>query len=94
MPITIRFREELKKYLDDKITKEKNTVIIITAYKLSDSEIGEIQSNIQVIKGYKTINIVDKSIIAGIIIKFGTKIIDLSLQGQLKNFKKILYEIN
>lgn len=94
MAINIRLKEELKKYLEAKIIEEKNIAVIITAYELSDNEIIEMKKSIPNIKSYKTINILDKNIIAGMIIKFGTKIIDLSLQGQLRNFKKILYEIN
>lgn len=67
---------------------------IITAYKLSSDELKEIIKKFKFLKDYQIENSIDPKIIGGFLIKYEEKIIDFSLLSQLKNFKKILYEID
>lgn len=67
-------------------------VIVYSTYKLSNDELESLIKKIPQLKRYQIKNIVDKSIIAGIVIKFSDKIIDLSLKNRLKIIFQKLYE--
>ncbi len=66
--------------------------IVYSTYKLSNDELENLIKKIPQLKKYQIKNIVDKSIIAGIVIKFSDKIIDLSLKNRLKIIFQKLYE--
>ncbi len=94
MAIDPRIKQELEHYLQNRVGRGDTKAVIMSAYKLGSDEIRTIQKAIPVLKDYNIENIVNENILGGFIIKFNTKIIDLSLRGQLKNFKKIMYEID
>ena len=88
MAIDQRIKQELERYLQNRVGKGEYRAVVMSAYKLDADEIKEIKSAIPVLKTYDIDNIVNENILGGLIIKFNTKIIDLSLRGQLKNFQK------
>lgn len=94
MVIDTTLKNELQKYLEEKIIESHDRAVIISAYKLNKDEIQEIVKTFRFLKQYQILNFVNKKIIGGFIIKFQSKIIDLSLVAQLNKFKKIFYEIN
>ncbi len=94
MKIDPHIKEELKKFLEHKIIEEKKRVTVLSAYPLSKEELDEITALFPNLKESILVNRVDSEIIAGIVITFGTKRIDLSLGTQLKNLHKSLHEIN
>ncbi len=94
MAIDPRIKQELENYLQSRVGRADTKAVIMSAYKLGLDEIKTIQNAIPALKDYNIENIVNGNILGGFIIKFNTKIIDLSLRGQLKNFKKIMYEID
>ncbi len=65
---------------------------IISTYRLGKDQIEEIRKKIPLIKEAEIENEVDKKILGGIVIEVEGKIIDLSILGKLKTFKKNLYE--
>lgn len=69
-----------------------NEAIIFSTYKLSSDELDEIIKKIPQLKNFKVVNKIDKSLIAGILINFEDKVIDLSLKNRLKMIFKKLYE--
>lgn len=94
MIIDLNIKEDIRKYLLERMTKDTLTAVVYTPYKLSQDEINSIKKELPFFSKYKILNLIDKNIIVGFIIKFGTKIIDVSMRNQLKNFQKRLYEIN
>lgn len=66
--------------------------VIYSTYKLSDEEIKKILDKFPNLKNFKIKNIVDKSLIAGIMIVYSDKIIDLSFKNRLKVISQKLYE--
>lgn len=94
MIIDSTIKEEIRKYFLERMTKDTLTAVVYTPYKLSQNEINSVKKELPFFSKYRIINLVDKDIISGFIIKFGTKIIDVSMRNQLKNFQKRLYEIN
>lgn len=94
MVIDISIKEDIKKYLESRSKETKDKALIISAYKMSKDELENIKNSFNFLKGYRLSNRVDTQIIGGFIIKFGSKIIDLSLNTGLNNFKRLFYEIN
>lgn len=94
MAINLKIKKELERYLQTRIGRGENKAQVVSTYKLSDEELKSIQEAIPEIKKFEIENVVDDNLLGGFIIKFNTKIIDLSLREQLKNFKKMMYEID
>jgi len=65
---------------------------IYSAYKLDGAEIEMIKQKFPIIQSGPIENVVDRSILAGVRIQHGAKIIDLSLRNKLSSLKKKLYE--
>jgi len=91
MKIDFRLKEELRQYLKKKIKEEKEVVTVISAYPLTEEEINQIKDSWPAITGKKIVNVVDKKIIGGLIIKFDSQEIDLSIFNQLKNFRNLFF---
>lgn len=69
-------------------------VTIMSGYELTKGEIDTIKNSYPQIKDAKLLNVVDQNIISGVIIKIGTRLIDLTLNGALQKLRKNLYESN
>jgi ATP synthase F1 delta subunit len=89
--IDSRKKKELRNYLKKLIEQEKNQIKIISVYPLSAEEISAIAKKFS--KPPTEIeNVVDPSILGGIIIQKGSKIIDLSIKNRLQNIEKKLWQ--
>ena len=93
MKIKPRLKEELKKFMLAKEEEEENRVVISSAYKLSEKEIKAISSLFPELKGKKVEQRLDESLIAGVVIRHGSKVRDLSLRQQLTNLEQRIHEI-
>jgi len=71
--------------------QSSDTTIVYSADKLESIEIEELVRKFPFINKNSIKNIIDESILAGIRIHHGTKIIDLTLKNTLLNLKKKLY---
>ena len=91
MNIDQQIRNELKKAYDH-IRKGGGLVEVITPYKLHEAEERELKDKFPFMKDAIVTFSVDASILAGVIIKYGTKMIDLSLKSELTNLTHRLYE--
>ncbi|OGK10070.1 hypothetical protein A2767_00390 [Candidatus Roizmanbacteria bacterium RIFCSPHIGHO2_01_FULL_35_10] len=91
--ISADIKEEIDNYLKTKTNQEKIRATVISSYKLSAEEIAKIKASFAVINNLEVENQVDRSIMSGVIIKYGSYVIDLSIAGQLNKFKKLFYEI-
>lgn len=95
MKINPKLKEDLKSFLMEKIQKEQNRVLVLSADSLDVDEKKTLSE-----KKFSDLNWegaeyrIDKSVIAGIIIKVGSKTIDLSLMGSLSKLSNTLYEID
>ena len=58
---------------------------IVAPYQLSDAEVKEIQSKVPMIRHSKVEVIVDETILAGVIIQQGSKLIDYSLKSKIES---------
>lgn len=66
--------------------------LIVSAYQLSDDELKAIVDKFDELKGKEVANAVEPDLVGGFIIKFGSKLIDLSIASQLQSVKQKLYE--
>ena len=95
MKINPKLKDDLKSFLMEKIQKEQNRVLVISAVELSAEEKKVLSGNKFTDLNWKeAVYEIDRSIIAGIIIKVGSKTIDLSLSGSLSKLSNTLYEID
>lgn len=89
-----KIKEESVKYLSKQFEETKKRVVIVSPYKLDIQEIHQIFDTLPFVKinEDKYENLVDQDILAGVIIKYGTKLIDLSVKSKLNNLRRKLYE--
>lgn len=92
MRIKPHLKEDLKKYLIDKVRSEEQKIKVYSAYELSEDEKNLIKKEIKDFDWSDVDYLIDDSLLAGIMIKKGSKVINLSLKGVLANLKKIVYE--
>jgi F0F1-type ATP synthase delta subunit len=93
MKIDPQLKKELQTYITDRIRHSKEKVYIYAPYELGKTEIQDIKKHIPYLHDNDMEVVVDKTVMAGVIIKFGTKMIDLSLKTELQNLKQAIYEI-
>lgn len=91
MKIDPNVLQELRKSYNQ-IKTAGGIVEVISAYELTDSEKKSLIEKLPMLKDAKITYLKDPSVLAGVIIKFGSKMIDLSLQNELTNLKHFIYE--
>lgn len=81
-------------FLVEEIQKSLETLTIISPYKLSQEEIDLLLKYLPFIfaKNVKIENLLDKSLIAGVVVMYQSKVIDLSLKKRLEKLRRDLYE--
>jgi len=76
------------------MVRDEDKIIVYSAYPLKSEEYELIRTKFNFIANNNFENIVDRSLLAGVIILYQNKLIDLSLKGKLSSLEKKLYEIN
>jgi len=94
MKIDPQIKKDLKIRLKKDLEKKKNQVVIVSAYKLSQNETESLLKSFPELRKEAVEYEIDPNILAGYIIKKGSRILDISLSGKLQSFKKIIYGID
>ena len=94
MKINPKIKEDLRDFLMEKIQKEQSLVTVFSADGLDVEEKQSLEKKFRDINWAEAVYEIDKSVIAGIIIKAGSKTVDLSLSGLLSKLSNTLYEID
>lgn len=94
MKIKPKLKEDLKKYLRQKQQEEENKVTIRSPYRLTEDDLRNIVELFPELKGKSVTQVIDDSIIAGLIIQHGSKVRDLSLKSRLMNLEQRINEIS
>jgi len=94
MKIDPKLKDDLKNFLMEKIQKEQNLVFVLSADSLNIDEKKALEKKFTDLNWKEAVYKIDKSIIAGIIIKVGSRTVDLSLSGSLSKLSNTLYEID
>lgn len=85
MKLSKQFKEDLRSYLKDRMENREVVAQIIAPYELSQDEIAQIKSKVPLIKHAKIEVVLDETILAGFVIKFGSKLIDYSLKSKIES---------
>ena len=85
-------KDELKKYLLDRMSDTRKNVVIVSAYPLGEQEMNNVIHHFPELGQANVENVVDSKIYAGFVIKFGTKRIDLSLKRRLEEINHSLIQ--
>lgn len=91
MKIDPEIVQELKKAYNT-IRNSDGRVSITSAHTMSDSEKKALVEKLPMLKNADITYEVDASILAGVVITFGSKMIDLSLRNELTNLQHFIYE--
>ncbi len=78
----------------EKIQKEQSLVFVSSVDSLNIDEKKALEKKFTDLNWNLAVYEIDKSIIAGIIIKVGSRTVDLSLSGSLSKLSNTLYEID
>lgn len=92
MKIKPEIKEEIRKFIREKLLQKQREVTIIAPYRLSAEELQEIVTQFPDLKDKKVNTSVDSSLIAGVVIKQGTKVLDLSLAQRVRNLQHLVNE--
>lgn len=93
MKIKPRLKEDLKKFLLLKLGEEAKVVTLISSHELTNEQIEEIKETFPRIKNKQIKQEINENLMAGFILKEGSKITDLSLKSNLNKIKKNIYEL-
>lgn len=93
MKIKPRLKDDLKKFLLLKLGEESKVVTLISSHKLTNEQIEDIKERFPRIKNKEIVLEINENLMAGFILKEGSKITDLSLKSNLNNIKKNIYEL-
>ncbi|MBW7960047.1 F0F1 ATP synthase subunit delta [Patescibacteria group bacterium] len=85
-------KDELKKLNVNNSERENYGVVVYSAYKLGSEEIQLLKSKFRDFDLSNAKYVVNVNLLAGVVIKKGSKVYDVSLKGALANLKKIIYE--
>lgn len=92
MRINPKLKGELKKFVLDKIRSDHERIVVYSSVRLSKDDVGILKSKFSGISFQNAQYCIDESLLAGVMIKVGSKIIDCSVKGTLSNLKHIVYE--
>ena len=87
MKLNPQLKQELKEYVAKRLNVKASRVEVVSPYKLHDEEINSLRKNISILEQAEISNSVDPNILAGVVIKFGSKMIDLSIKGELHDIR-------
>ena len=93
MKIDPVLKDELEEYLKQKIADGRKRVIIVAPYHLDDSELKAVEEKFTLLHKAQIVQEEDKGLLGGFIIKFGSKMIDLSIKSELQKLQQSIYEI-
>lgn len=85
-------KRDIRAFVMEKLEKDVQYAEIISPYKLSDKELDQYRKQVSDSTSLHVFNTVDESLMAGIIVRIGSQMIDLSLKSELENLKHRLYE--
>lgn len=93
MHIDPALKEDLKKYLLQKLNNNQVPQVTIRApFELSNEEISSLKRKIDLLEKADITVEADPAILAGVIIQFGSSVIDLSINTELQTLAHTLYE--
>lgn len=93
MKIKPEIKEDIRKFIREKLQRKQQEATIVAPYKLEEEDLKELIAQFPHLKDKKVTVLVDSNLIAGFIIKQGTKVLDLSLVQRIKNLQHLVNEV-
>jgi F0F1-type ATP synthase delta subunit len=84
-------KKQVREFVKERLEHGVQYVELISPYELSSQEIDKYRREVGISGSAEVFNIVDKSLMAGIVVRCGSKMIDLSVRSELENLKNTLY---
>lgn len=94
MKLDTSLKEDLRRFIRERMKKESEKIRVISAYKLNGHDKDLISKKFPLIKSRVVVYEIDPDLLAGVVIKYKSKIIDLSVKGRFKDLKNTLYELD
>lgn len=85
MKLSKELKAEIKSFLKEKLKNREQRGQIIAPYQLGAREVKKIQSKISILQGIPVDVVVDESIMAGFVVRVGSRMIDYSLKSRIDN---------
>lgn len=85
MKLSKEIKNELKSFLKNRLSHKEERATLIAPYQFSSREVTQIQNKIPLIAELPVDVVIDESIMAGFMIKVGSKLIDCSLKTKVKD---------
>ena len=94
MKIDSALKQDLKNYIRDRLLNKggKAFVTVAAPYELKHEELEMLKKKISMLNDAHITVEVDPTILAGVIVKYGSRMIDLSLRSELQKLAHTLYE--
>lgn len=94
MKIDPALKHDLKTYIRERLQNKggKAYVTIVAPYTLGEAELATLKKKVPMLIDAHISLEVDESVMAGIIIRYGSRMIDLSLRSELHKLEQTLYE--
>lgn len=93
MKIDPRLKEDLKEYIVKKMKEEGEKLIITSATRLSKEDLAHIQKTFSHMRITSIEQHIDESVLGGVILEQGTRMVDLSLRGLLQKLRHDIHEV-
>ena len=93
MKINPEIKQDLISYIKQRMSgNAMPKVQVVAPYRLSDQELNTLKQKIELLEHADIEIEVDETMLAGIIIRYGSQMIDLSLNSELHKLEQKLYE--
>lgn len=94
MRIDPDLKNSLKTYLTQQLSKQKKKVTVESSYILGETEKKKLQELFPQLHNANIAYVLNESLIGGVVVRFGSKMIDLSLKNELQNLKQRIYDVH
>lgn len=93
MKLDTAVKQDLVSYLKNRLSgKTKPRVKVIAPYKLTSEELNVLKKKIEFLSEADIEQEIDTTMLAGVIIQYGSQMLDLSLKNELQKLEQTLYE--
>ncbi len=92
MKINPQLQSVLDKHFGKELSSLSDRVTVISSYKMDREDLKSVLGRFPELEGKEAENVVDPDLLGGFVIRFGSKLIDLSLMTQLQSLQQKLYE--
>lgn len=89
-------KREIKDLIKSRLMQPQKKALVFSAAPLDEEDKILLMRVLRFLKrdNFAVIYSLDESLLAGVVVKIGSKVIDLSLKGKLTNLRQTMYEIS